>query len=271
MAGNGVALLPHVAAERADPGVLDRLRRELDGAQGRTVLYSSETLYRSRPERLAEVVETARTAGFDVRAVGFVRDIAGHALSVYSQNVRAGHCRLTFTEYVRGDGMPRYRLHYRRRLESMLALFGEDRVRMMHYDSERSDLIGAFLQQELGLDGTLIERPQRDVNRSLTRTELAFMRYANTLLHDKPSARKVSDLLLSQPPAGTEDPCISRGELEVLQSTVGDDVDWMNERFLGGRLRVEGGAEVTADAAATPSLTPKQEESVRRLVATALS
>src|SRR5687767_11594245 len=100
VAGNGVALLPHLTAAEAQPSTLDQFRQELDRADGRTVLYSSEALFRSIPARLEELINLAERDGYAARSVLFVRDVAGHALSVYSQNVRSGNCRLSFGDYV---------------------------------------------------------------------------------------------------------------------------------------------------------------------------
>ena len=75
----------------------------------------------------------------------------------------------------------------------LASLLGDDEVRLLHYDSERADLLGSFMRNVASdLDGAFIPAAatRRRTGRARPRTELALMTFANTLVHDKMSARK---------------------------------------------------------------------------------
>lgn len=147
--GNGTALLPHLASEAPSPAVLDRVREELAEAD-RFVLYSSEAMWRARPNRMAELMAVAD----DVRVVAFLRDPVSHAVASHAQMVSAMGYEGTLLEYVRGEKAPPYRPNLRKRLETFARMAD---LRVMHYEAHRANLLSAFTEAAFGKPVPLVD------------------------------------------------------------------------------------------------------------------
>jgi len=274
VSGNGVALLSHMTAEQHDPAVLDSLRAEIRDAPAPSVLFSSEALFRSRPERVRELVDAVRSEDFDVKVVAFVRDLAGHALSSYSEMVKGALLTTTFAEYVKGRSGPiRYRPALRGRLEPLLSLLGPGGVTVLHYESNRKDLLGALMRSAFGLeDVSSLELPDAQVNRSMTADELLLMRHVNERLGDVRTGRRISDAMIARPPIGSTRATISTSELAALTSVCAPEVAWVNDTFFGGEiLRLDGGAALVDDPPTEREMTESERSLVEELVTTAHS
>ncbi|MGZ8738445.1 MAG: hypothetical protein ACXWW7_14865 [Nocardioides sp.] len=255
VSGNGMEIVEHVAPREDDPTeatrVLEAVRREVAGADGGTVLYSSEFLYLFRHTRLAEMRDVVSGEGTTVQAVVYVRDIAGHALSSYAQVVKRRLVTESFSDFV-DSGEGQYRLDLQPRLQQLRSTLGAENVTVLHYDSEADALFAGFMRRVFGvtdLAGFTTEHGR--VNRSLTRREVEWMRYMNRGLKNRGQARRLSNAMIKRPPADDSALSMTPQELEPLRERYGDEVAWVNDAFLADStpLSVEGGVLVVDDAA----------------------
>ncbi len=270
--GNGVTLLPFLTADQSDSTLLDQLRAAVEGAETPWVLYSSEALIRSQPDRLRELADAFAEVGAEVRILAFVRDIAGHALSSYSEMVKGALLTTTFAEFISGAaGPPRYRPVLGRRLQGFVDAVGRERVEVLRYDSHRSRLMEVVLGRAGINDCSSLVLPPVGVNRSMTADELFLMRHANRRLASPQQGRRVSGAMIARPPMGNSGAFLTPSELDILQRIVADDVAWVNENFLADDpISVEGGAEVRDTARRPDALDPDEAQTLERLIREAL-
>lgn len=253
VSGNGLEILEHLAPRKGDPAeavrALERVRNDVAGAHSGTVLYSSEFLYHAQPARLAEMRDVMSAQGATVQAVVYVRDIAGHALSSYSQVVKRALYTEPLAHFLDPDEGS-YRINLRPRLQQLRSTLGAENVTILHYDSQRADLFAGFMRCVFGVTDLTGFTPAFDrVNRSLTRQEVEWMRYMNRGLQNKRQARRVSDSMISRPPSDDSALSMTPQEVELLRGRYSEEVAWVNETFLDDApLTVEGGVLIAEDA-----------------------
>lgn len=271
--GNGTRLRRWLAPRGDVPARQgDRLRarllEELDTPGMHTLLYSSEFLYLALPERLEELRRHLERHDAHLQVVVYVRNVAEHALSSYSQVVKRSLFTGTFSDYIDPATAGGYHLP----LDRVLALpevLGSEKVTVLHYDSLQYDLVGHFCRQLLGLDASAQIRTTPTVNRALTSLELELMRQLNRVLVEKAQARQVSDALLALPPLGQGGPVLTARDLATLQSTFARQVEAINRQFFRTQTLVVCDEEMTPvmeDPPIVESLTAR-EEAMLRIVA----
>lgn len=256
ISGNGLGIIEQFRArERPNKAeFMDDLRRTIDEAEG-DVLYSSELLYNIGSTGVEELRDLAASAGARLQAVIYVRDVAGHALSSYSQVVKRALFTGDFAAYLDPES-GRYRPKMQARLRQLHASLGPENVTVLHYDSEREQLFEGFMEQVFGVtDMVEFVGSHGEVNRSLTRKEIEIMRRMNVRLAGRPQARRVSDVIIERQPFGPRQMKIARSELKLLRTRFEDQVQWVNETYFpDGRLSVQGSTPV-AVASAVPSVS----------------
>lgn len=216
-----------------------------------TVLYSSEFLNQFEPERMGRLVRRADALGWQVHGVVYLRDVAGHAMSYYSQTVkRAGQTR-DLADYLR-EG---YHPAFRDRVSRLLDVLPREQVTLIHYDSVKHELTRHFSRAVLGVDpGDRLDPVERSINRSLTQDELALLRQVNKVHGgDRKLSGRVGDLVIDRPPLGEGRPTITEDELALLDERFAHDVEWLN------RLELEGG-ELSVAARDVPVVSCRPEQ-----------
>lgn len=269
MSGNGVSLLPYVTSQEPMPEAVEEIRRQVAESGTPFVLWSSEALYyRLRPDRLGELAAGLASDGVELTVTGFVRDIAGHAVSSYSEMVKGALLTRSFHEFVDGSaGPPAYRPALRRCWGSFLDVLGPDAVTVRRYESHRQNLFAALLSGLADLENSGVALPHDGVNRSMTARELVIMREVNKKLSDPREARLISGTLISAPPVGDEAPGISEEGLALLERMFTDDVEWMNSTFLAhDPMSVTGGATVVPQDPGAETLTREELDIVEKLL-----
>lgn len=183
------------------------------------ILYSSELMYRFRPEHLAALVEATEEAGVDLRIVAYVRDIAPYFVSSYSQRVKYNGFAGSLEDYLGGsEDFERRAELFRPKLRELVEIAGSPRVRVLHYDSVKSDLFAGFARDALDLGDPIDwHRPPNTVNSGLV----------------DPGGRRIG---------------MSRRCLEFLEDRFATDVAWINSEFLAGRMDVQGDVRLIDDA-----------------------
>lgn len=222
-------------------------KRTIHDATESRVLFSSEFLYSANPDRFEEFCRALGDDGVKVKVVVYVRDVAGHALSMYSQVVKRSLFTGTFMDFITpGEGI-RYRPNLRGRLRRLTTLLGAESVQTMHYDSDRHRLMETFMRNVFGIDDLSgYDLAHGQINRSLTDHEIELMRYINTRLHDTVRAGVVNRVLISRPPLRTGKQGITNEHLSLLRRRFLPDVEWVNEAFFEpDLLSVQGSIAAT--------------------------
>jgi hypothetical protein len=262
VSGNGLALAPYLAPQDKttdDEGTaaLASLLSEVDTASARSLLYSSEMLFYFDVERLRALHQTLAARGVRLRVMMFVRDIAGHALSSYAQEVKRSMYADPLRTYLEGYCLWPADMSMGPRLRAAVEIIGVENTVVAHYDTERRHLVQAFLSAVFGIDElTGFEIDPGKVNRSLTARETEWMRHLNSRLNTLLGALIASDVIISREPVDGGRMAVTEAEALALEGRFGDEVSWINETFFtDGRLSITGRTPVVDDALEVPTTT----------------
>lgn len=249
--GNGSSLIPALCAFDGNaPLSLERARTEFHAFAERvaasscpTVLLSCEQLYASAYSHFDALIEAVQAAGVRFETVVYVRDLAPFYMSLYSQHVKRSLYAGSLLQFITdGDELDLRAGRFQPRLTYLRQAVGSDRLTVLHYDSEKPELFPRFVQRLFAhrLDAGW-SLPPPDVNRSLTRHEIALMIYANRLLTSRDQGKLVSDVLLELPPLSGAAAEITEAEIMLLEEKFADQVAWINREFFDApRLSVRG-------------------------------
>lgn len=219
----------------------------VEAARSPTLLLSSEALYPFANDRMVELEGWLRARSIELSVVLVVRDLAGQVLSAYSQDVKRKRYGGTFHEFLtESRSFTRHLRSLRQRLGFLTTLVGRGNVEVIHFDSHRSDLLGAVLARICGPlpDLDLVE-PGRDVNRSLSAREIAYMRHLNQSGISRAAALRVSDAFMAMDRLDAGSAMIDERDVAYLHQEFGATVRWINDEFLtADTLHVDGGAKV---------------------------
>lgn len=193
----------------AGPGHFSKLLRNgWEGPEGR-LLISGEAYFARLQSNgvLARIREAVPDAA--VRVLLYVRDPLDHAASTYQQGIKRGGYTESFSTFLDTYNVPR-------RVAQMIAFVeGEGgTVTVRNYSRIRDGLKGS-LEDWLGLPQGVLRAPaMTEVNRSMTRAELAFQAAFNRHYGAR-SARFVSDPLCERlSDVRSENPVATRAALE---------------------------------------------------------
>ncbi|MEP9385685.1 hypothetical protein [Mesorhizobium sp. KR9-304] len=231
--GNGVAMAnyirPHLPHDIGDKeAFIGDLGRELSGARGKHVLYSSEFLVFEPGERSNAIATVAARNGYTPRVIYFVRDFGPAAFSTYSQLVKRHGETRSFSEFI-NDWNP----HYRERIEQACAVFGPERVEVYNYDEKRDELAAFFFRTLLRCQVVPPENPI--VNRSLSAKETELLRYMNAALASNAAqATFLSDALMEIATETVPEPLLlTQSEADLLESSFQSDLAYINGLIRG--------------------------------------
>ncbi len=200
--------------------------RVLAKANGKHALYSSEFLETFETARLKELLAHTTSQGYQGRIVYFVRSIAGHAISSYSQAVKREKVTGSFADYLRS----KYRNPFKEAIERADEAVGRNNVLLLNYDAVRKDLLPTFLRTALQLD-TQGFQPPPTINRSLTAAEIEVMCAVNAQLNDRRRAVQISDALIYANPDAKTGFVISPEEFRILGELHAGDLSFINGRL----------------------------------------
>jgi hypothetical protein len=269
--GNCPPLVELLVLRKSPPDVpfdvlLERALAPIRAHDGQTsMLFSSEFLCRFDRDRLDIFRQRCRDLGYALEVVGYVRDIAGHALSDYSQRVKRHGMTDSFTEYLSPEGTVTYTPGMREWVEGLHDVLGASATTVYRYDSVRDNLVDHFFQEQLGITlGAADDAVTRIINRSLTPSEVVLMRAVNQRLRRRSGSKVASDALIVHPPLESGRPFISSADLDLLAARFSDEVDWINDHGLheGPLLLAPPNLEVR-ESPAERELTPDEETLVR--------
>jgi hypothetical protein len=183
--------------------------------------------------------------------VYYVRHLADHAISRYTEYVKRRTMKRTFAEFA-----PTYSSRFKQTLEAYESVFGRDAVTCLLYDDFRKNLFDNFLET-IGVSSDGLEKPDI-VNRSLTADEIEVLRLLNAknfnVVH---KAKIVEDYISHTKPIGGRYPDFSRATIETIEANNRAIIDFVNDR-LKGSSKLLPASESVLRAAAEGSLSGRQ-------------
>lgn len=235
--GNGVEManylrpeLPHNIADK--DLFLETFRQILSQAEERDILYSSEFIVFPQGERTSALVSAIADAGYDVRLIYCVRNIASAARSTYSQQVkRHGEAR-PFSDFIRT-----WDPYYHHHVQLIVNAFGPDKLILLNYDEERKTLADLFFRRILNTDFEI--ESGFVTNRSLSDQELELVRHMNEFfpVNQHHMSTFVSDALMR-----LEKPSIvfavTKDEFRFFEQRFGASLGFLNRHIQGEKLKI---------------------------------
>ena len=228
--GGNARPLARFAAKPAEPkarAAPTKLRTALapivEDAHASRLILSNEQIFKAGAAKLAVIREAL--AGLDRQPVivCVFRELASHAVSVYSQLVR-NHCETRLLP----EFLKRHEPPFLSAARALKSVFGPDQVRFKVYARDPADNLRRFLQAA-EIEGLKPPADPAPVNRSLTAHEIGVMRHLNAL--DLPPAvrrqtlQRIADTLTAQSPA----PDDASAEPHALEPAVWDRLARLTE------------------------------------------
>ena len=173
-----------------DDAALERSTTRLREAVGESVLISNEDLVELDPPAIERLLEMTAAAGLELHLIVTVRDWAQQIPSEYQQFLRHGMAE-TYPDFIRQvrDRQGRWGEHFWRRQDPVDILtrwkaVEPSRTSLVVVPSYSVDPDGVFrlMGEAIGLDHTLIQRPQHAVNTSHGVVEAEVFRRVNAAL-----------------------------------------------------------------------------------------
>lgn len=214
-----------------------------------TALVSGEGLWQVEAPLLDQFL--AHVAGFaDVTVVMFIRDIYGDAYATWMQHVKIQAMRQPFEEYAR-EFVPRF---------GALSTWGErfPDLRVVHYNSSRSDLLRAFCTAASLPNSIVNLGPLRNVNRSLDFEELTTLMQL-TRMHGGRLSRQLTNALLRADPNKKTDVPLFPAIADSMTRRFAQRVGEINAKYFASPLlRVVDETTVPCDSTASTALSETQ-------------
>ena len=185
----------------------------------------------------------ASDIGIEVRVIFFVRDALPYCLSAYDQGIKEGWITTQFAD----NGLTAEWLHPKA-LRNLVGVFPPSRLRVLHYESERQNLLRAFFRA-VGVSSPLISPLGSEIgflNRSLTRETRDLLLQINQDQNNRIFSEVLNHgLQAAYPDASAERLPIPTDLMEKLSDRFAGDVDWINKTFFQGARIVGLGAETS--------------------------
>jgi hypothetical protein len=233
---------PGAAPEGFDAeGVLSWVQGCVAEAAGRDLLFSSESMQFTRPDRAARLVETFRAAGYEPVVIFYVRHLLDAAVAEYQQFQKLGLPLLRGGQRVGslGEFLRQYRCRYLQSLEPFAALLPREALRVRLYEAEREALIPNFFAIVSDVVPPAAAR-EKVVNRSLAPEELPVFERLGALPDGPRLCRLLTDTLLNAPPLSRTPVCVPEAEFAAFEALNLPILERINAEFLAGpdRLRL---------------------------------
>jgi hypothetical protein len=235
--GNGVPManyirpnLPHHIANKE--GYLEEFKKQLNDAEDRDLLFSSEFLKFPDNEKTKNIINLISEEGYQPKVIYLVRDFGDAAFSTYSQEIkRAGEFR-SFSKFIRSwDPL------YVNDIRNLKRAFGEKFVFVYNYDEHMHDLQYLLFKTFLGTE-IEIENKQK-INRSLNQDEIKMMRFFNEITGGNANLSNfANDALMSIPALSENNYKLEHIEYELLSQKFSQAVDEINTYITGRKIKL---------------------------------
>jgi hypothetical protein len=164
---------------------------QLRDTNNNAILISSEHLTFVKGGGWKYICDLLRGGGFAFHFIYYVRAVSGLALSTYSQLVKRHRYTKSFSHFLQHD----FTLRYRSTINSIAAI-GDASMDLKNYDCCGGNILDDFWLHVVGKPEPLLKYPVHRSNRSLTLSEIEFMKHINGTDISESAARKISDKIM---------------------------------------------------------------------------
>lgn len=227
--GNGIPLVNALLSNNKSADIETLIKSYI--LHYRYGICSSEMLSELSNEHFLTLIRNADRINVDIFFIMYVRDVAPYFMSAYDQSIkRHGECR-PFKKWVTDFDYKHFST-----LNEITKIIDKECIKVIHYETSKTDLIGSFL----GIIGVNISTPHNReasivVNRSLCREERSAIRAVNRITGGLYST-DVSDMLIYINPNITSDKIeLDYETANYLQTKFKNKVSWLNKRFFNGK------------------------------------
>ena len=196
----------------------------------------------------------------------FIRNIYERERSWWLQKVKQRVIPLEFRDFVVRNSRSGADI-----LRSIVDTIGRDNVKLLHYDSVSSDLLGAFLRA-IGAESAVDAEQQRVrlVNRSLTDIETRVLMECSRVHGQQGIARLLSKHFMDKFPDISSTHTPYPEIISVLEKKHSSEIRWINDTFFDGEEMFSAGGRPKPKREAAVS-SEMSEEQVWREVALVLA
>lgn len=191
------------------------------------MVLSSEFLMGFNEEKLIEFETLAKSYGYELELVAYLRSISGHALSSYAQHIKRAHYKHSFPFFIRKT----YKNVFWPLVKKLERVKSIASVRLFNYENYRSSLAEHFFGTVLDLENY----PAFEsivINRSLSAIEIDVLMQLNRATMNIPKGKvlttKVSDYLVENFPTEQALNLIDAKDIQLLERRHQDNVNKIN-------------------------------------------
>lgn len=159
-----------------------------------SIVLSSEFIAYFDVDKMKWLAELIASQGFELKLVYYVRSIADHAVSVYSQIVKRHLYKQPFRFYIEKEYTP----PFLEVIEKMHAVVGKEQMLVLNYDVLKKQIFTHFTQNILSCDpaAKFDDFSNQQINRSLDMYELELCRHFNQSFTQEKYSTFISDALI---------------------------------------------------------------------------
>lgn len=234
--GNGELLYEVLWSAKTTNNEIDSLVLSYFGRCNNAIC-SSENFQELCADHWKKLFESSMRLGVKLKVIFYVRNVIPFLQSAYNQLIkRAGEYR-SFDEWFVEEKWP---WQHARALRKIANELPQSSVQVLHFDSEKANLIRGFLDI-LGVDASLEVDPndqRRIVNPSLTEPQREALKNVNRFL-GKAYSEELSNLLIYANPNSREEPVsCHKTTIDSSLDRFSNEVDWVNNTFFNGQAIV---------------------------------
>lgn len=262
--GNGLLLYEQLSSMTITDNEIDRLVSSYFG-QCNNAICTSEFFAELDAHGWKKLFESSTRLGVKLKVIFYVRNVISFFLSGYDQIIkRHGEYEL-FDEWVE-----KATWQHGKALQIMASVLPRSSIQVLHFDSERANLIKGFFNI-IDVDASCeINAPdqKRQVNRGLTNEEREVLITVNKTLGAGYS-KEVSELLIyADPNARGEPVSYHKTTADSLLDRYNTEVNWVNNTFFNGQtvVSVLPIKPVKAALDLKPKTEPEQKGNVEKQV-----
>ena len=229
---NGEILFKTLFSLISTDNEVDRLLLSFFGEQNNAIC-SSELFQHLTDQGWKNLFFSLDRLNIKVKIIFFIRNVISFLNSAYDQMIKGhGEVRPLDQFYLEEEW------YHITALRNMITIFPKGNIKVLHYDSLKTNLIESFL--DVVLDVNLLEFSHEElhkkVNRSLTTEERDILLKVNSAIGDIYSFELSSLLIYSNPNPNPDcQPIVVKKDIyELVRERYEDDINWVNDIFFKG-------------------------------------
>jgi hypothetical protein len=223
--GNAIQLGKILRKEKCPKeDIAKTLTTYIEKAKGKDIIFSSEVLEMYNPECAQILKDLAKSLGYKIFIIYYVRAICDHLVSSYHQLLKRHDYTHDFSYFIKKNTN-----RFLSVIEKSIYIFGKEHVIVKNYDLVKKYIFADFLQSILKIESiNNFTMSQQIVNRSLTQYEVVLLRYINMIFKNKEYSTYISNILIKIRPNISYDMHISKEDLVYIKSIYVDELAKIN-------------------------------------------